>query len=530
MKPVEAAGWQALLDAEKTDPAVGAAVEIALPAGGVLAEVGPFRRILLLTREGKDYRRTIEFDRNQGWLELFWIPELGVVCRRASEEAQQSALELQRVHFDRTNGKILDRLQHFDQGKPVSRRPYSLDVKYLAYRKIMRIAEDARKNAQKGRKANARLLTWMTLSHLTRYQFIRRDLPLPSRLQIAEGLNREDSDTATLAERLLHEKDIEACLDPLFDSLQREQEAYPGSLWNWESKPIRFGRGFDFAALLMAESPHWLWRLRDRLLPAPQPVMPKLIALKDRNLRTLGRLKTELGDVAKSLAGITGALVMGSGAHREGRLEDLAGSDLDVVFFTRGLYLKRFFYQIGGVLMDGIVLPTKVARIGLERRAAICVSGLSEGEILYDCGGALKSLQAESREVFRGSPASLSPEEIRFALAGLQSSFDRFSVAATRGSRGAAFLIVDRLLDVLYLALSGLGFWAVGEQRMVPFLEERFPRVAEALKGALAGNGISSFGALAEMPRKLGEALKIEGGLSWAENRRRYTLGDVLDV
>jgi len=512
---------QAQVERAGSDPDIQSVIEVSLPALARAGLAEGFRRILFLTKQDT-CRRILQINEGEVPAELFWVP--GQKLLRAVEREGRDSWDFDIVQccFDRSGGRIPARLAAKWGRKRASSPRYCPDVKYLAYRKILRIAEDARKCARRGSPDNARLLLWMALVHLARYAYVRDDRPVPTRIRIAEDLGQDGGEAASLLREASSRQGVEVALEHLFGVLKEYEEDYPWPAWNWESKALRFGRAFDFEALVFSESNSRLWRLWDRWGASPAAVLPHLEKAGRRDGATLKELKAEIGKLAGSLPGITAALVMGSGAHRDADLRGGLDSDLDVVFFTRSLYLKRFFLRLYGVCIDGIVISEKAAEIGLKRGAPIVVVGCAGGEILHDSRGTLGRLQKEAQALFRRPPAPLSPGELAYALAKSRWNLARLSQAPKPWDAGMLFLLFEEFIRVVYLMTGAAGVWTAGEQWVLPSLKEHRPEMAAALEGFLQGEGASystSFRTVLEMLKEISPS--AEGEVS-SESRRTF--------
>lgn len=516
------ASVQAQLDRAEADQTIQAAVEISLPGLQGFGPFGALRRILFLTK-GNAYRRRVEIDGDNRLTHLFWVPSRRLLRAVKQEGRDFWDFEITRFHFDRTGGRIASRLKECRRRSPPSRPRYSPDVKYLAYRKILRIAEDARKYARRGSPENARLLLWMALLHLVRYTYVRKGLAIPPRICMAEDLRQGRSDLVSLFHDAANQQTIEAVLERVFGVLNGYEADYAWPAWNWESRALRFGKGFDFEALVFSESGSWGWRLWDRCLASPALVLPSLREAGRRNYSRLKELKEEIGRLARNLPGITGALVMGSGAHREADLRTGLDSDLDLVLFTRGLYLKRFFFRLQRVCIDGIVISEKAAQIGLEKGAPIVVMGCANGEILFDGRGALHRFQEAARALCRRPPAPMAPGELAYALATSQWNLERLKAMPNPWDAGMLFLLFEEFIRVVYLTTRASGVWTTGEQRILPSLEKERPEIAATLRGFLQSEGVSFCSSMGLLLGRLKEALGVGDRVSLVESHKIFS-------
>jgi hypothetical protein len=236
----------------------------------------------------------------------------------------------------------------------------------------------------------------------------------------------------------------------------------------------------------------------------------------------LKEFKKTLGSLASALPGITGALLMGSGAHREGPLPGGTDSDLDLVLFTRGLYLKRFFLRIQGVCVDGIVIAEKAAQIGMEKRAPMVVIGCGQSEILYDSRGLLGRLQETAQALGRRPPPPMAPDELAYAFAASQWTAEQLQSTSHLGEAGKLFLLFEEFIRVVYLATRASGVWTTGEQRVLPALEGQRPEIAEVLGVLLRGEGASFCGRFRRILETLKESLGVDDPFSFAESGLRF--------
>ncbi len=517
------------IDCAKTDPAVLAAAEVSSARRKIPRCLPSSRRILFLTKDNT-YRRRIEVHEDGERVELFWFPRQELFGMLQREEANPGEFEIIQLHFDATGGKVASLFERNQNGFPSPLPRYSVDVKYLAYRKILRLAEDARKHAERRSEENARLLLWMALLHLARYTYVRKDLPVPLRICIADDLRQGRCELAPLIQNCAERGGTKAAVEQLFDLLSRYEADYAWPAWRWESRALRFGKGFEFDGLVFSESDSRLWRLWDRLWATPAAILPHMAGLETRGLSNLKELKAAIGNLAESLAEMTGALLIGSGVGSDCELRDEGSSDLDVVLLTRGLYLKRFFFQIQRVLVDGIVISERVARAGLRHRAPIVVGGFHGAEILYDRHGALRQLQEAAHTAYQEGPPAVSPGEIAYALAVSQGRLDRLAAGSSAEDPGTAFLLFEEFIHVIYLCVEALGIWCVGEQRILPSLEERKPELAGWLATFLRCEDAAPRESLRVLLGRLRGILGVSNGSAFAESHQRFSLHCCFDV
>lgn len=483
-------------------------------------------RQLLLTHRKNDYRRSIE-KTESGYHQTLVMPERNFrgALKEKTGISQEDLSRLRVLHPASPSwGFSLSANGH-------RRETYSSDVRYLAYRKIRRIYDDGHKLLLRRDYPAASLLLGICLVHLTRYQYIHEDRPVPFMETMVRDLDRQPGVLSELLEGYPSHGEQEAAYDLIGSLLDEYAEAYPWYAWNWESKPLRFGKGFTFEGLIFKESRSLFWRLKDRIPPHPIPILPYFRHLGDHwpGLERLSDLKREIVRTLKNIPEVTGALLMGSKAHQDMPLSEMADSDIDLVVFVRGFYLRRFFLKIKKVLLDGIVLSQKVANLAVQAGADMAINGFSTGEIIYDKSNRFSPLADIARRQSPLGPKPPEEAEIRYALLRLRVLSELGMAFPGRASAGIRFFFLDNLFDVLYLMSRALGVWFIGEQRILTGLESKCPQAARDLVSLMNRFGQRPAESLDFLYRMGCGYLGIEDEASKAESRTRFSLGSVFD-
>ncbi len=483
-------------------------------------------RRLVLTNRKNDYRRSIEKNET-GYRQTFSMPvrDFRGALKVKSGISNEDLSRLRMVH-PASPGPILS-----ISGNGHRRETYSSDVRYLAYRKIRRIYDDGRKLLLRKDLPAANLLLGICLVHLTRYQYIHEDRPVPVMERMVQDIDRQPGVLSELLEGYPPKGGAEAAYDQIESLLNEYAEAYPWYAWNWESKPLRFGKGFTFEGLIFRESHSLLWRLMNRIPPHPVPILPYFRHLGDHwpGLEKLSDLKREIVRTLKDIPEVTGALLMGSKAHQDMPLSDMAGSDVDIVVFVRGLYLRRFFLKIKKVFLDGIVLSQKVAEMAVQAGADMAINGFSTGEIIYDKSNRFSPLADLAIQRNPLGPNRPEESEIRYALLRLRMLSELGIGPGMRANAGIRFFFLDNLFDVLYLMSRALGVWFIGEQRILSGLESKSPQAVQELMAVLNRFPEQPAESLGLLYRMGCSYLGIEDGVGWAESRTRFSLESVFD-
>jgi hypothetical protein len=349
--------------------------------------------------------------------------------------------------------------------------------------------------------------------------------------RIVQDIDRQPGVLSELLEGYPPNGGLESAYDQVESLLNEYAEAYPWYAWNWESKPLRFGKGFTFEGLIFKESHSLLSRLMNRIPPHPVPILPYFRHLGDHwpGLERLSDLKREIVRTLKDIPEVTGALLMGSKAHQDMPLSEMAGSDIDLVIFVRGLYLRRFFLKIKKVFLDGIVLSQKVAEMAVQAGADMAINGFSTGEIIYDKSNRFSPLADIAIQRRPLGPRRPVEAEIRYALLRLRMLSELGFGPGNRANAGIRFFFLDNLFDVLYLMSRAWGVWFIGEQRILSGLESKSPQAAQELISLLNRFLDQPAESLDSLYRMGCCYLGIEDGIGWAESRTRFSLESVFD-
>ena len=360
---------------------------------------------------------------------------------------------------------------------------YSTDVRYLAYRKICRIFEDGKKQLNRNDRIGAQLLLGICLLHLARYFYIHQNRPIPSLGKITQEIQKGMEPLSSILRNFPSESQLSESYDRIASLLQQYQGDYPWESWKWESKPLRFGKRFSFEGLVFSESENPIWKIRNLLWKSPPRVLPWFQKHQERvsQCQDFQEIREALVEILKQIPTVEGALIMGSQAQASSTVQTLTGSDLDLVLFVKGLYLKRFFFMMGDIPLDGVVLSGRVAELGVQHSAAMAVNGFANGSVIFDPTQKYSKLAESAKDRYRQGPPSVLSSEIDFALLRMQVMQNQYGFSEEETATGIRFLFLEQFVNLVRSISRALGIWFVGEQKILPFLEEKDPEIVQGI-------------------------------------------------
>lgn len=278
---------------------------------------------------------------------------------------------------------------------------FSRDVCLTAYRKYLRIYEDALKAALGGRVPEASLTLARALLHAPQVLAAFRGEMVPTDGRLGEWLLGRMNFGFPGYEKAIAHGDLEgrfAGAREVTDTL--DDLASPRSD-QWETGRMRFGRGFRTEDLFFAQSGNRLLKIWDRswdrgeLLSGMRTFSAKV---RDEDIRTGEEFESALVEAFTDCRQVQGIVLFGSNAENPLRSWHRSeGRDVDLAFIGRGLWFRRVVFASEEVILDVVRLPICVLERGVEKEDDFVHNALVGARIIRDDTGIISTLQDKVR-------------------------------------------------------------------------------------------------------------------------------------